>query len=121
MKKLNFIFRLLIGILIITSCSSENTDGNVNIRITNVSEEDYQNVSVLDFTLENLESGESTEFMQFEIAYRIASVNLEIDGEPFNLQVIDFVGEELLPAGNYTYEIGLNVTGEFLTFNLVKE
>ncbi len=121
MKKQNLIFGLLIGILMISSCSSDDENDQVNIRIANVSEENYQNVSILNFDLENLESGEFTEFRQFERAYRIASVTLEIDGENFDLQVIDFVGEEPLSNGNYTYEIGLNQSEEFLTFNLVRE
>lgn len=118
MKRIFVIFGILLSLFI--SCSDEEST-EVNIRIKNVSSENYQNVSVLTFSLENLESGDLSEYRQFERAYRIASVSLEIDGENFDLQIIDFVGEEPLESGNYTYEIGLNQNGDSLTFDLVKE
>lgn len=118
MKRIFLIFGILLSLFI--SCSDEeNTEAN--IRIKNTSSENYQNVSVLTFSLENLESGDLSEYRQFERAYRIAMVSLEIDGENFDLQIIDFVGEEPLESGNYTYEIGLNQNGDSLTFDLVKE
>lgn len=121
MKK---IFLLLILISVGMSCSSDddNTDNTeVNIRLRNVSTENFENVSVLSFSLENLDASETSEFRQFDRAYRIASVFLEINGEEFDLQIIDFVGESPLSNGDYTYEIGLNEDGDFLTFNLVEE
>lgn len=121
MKRIFLIFGILFSLFIFfTSCSDEEST-EANIRIKNVSSENYQNVSILTFSLENLESGDLSEYRQFDRAYRIASVSLEIDGENFDLQVIDFVGEEPLESGNYTYEIGLNQNGDSLTFDLVKE
>ena len=112
----------LSGILIFLGVRCSSTDNTVvNIRIKNVSQENFENLSVLNFSLDNLSPGQATEFRKFEKAYRVASVYLEIDGKEYSLQLIDLVGESPLPIGNYTYEIGLNQNEESLSFNLVKE
>ena len=65
----------------------------VSIRLTNVSQYDFKNIivntSTGDVSFEDIDSGQSTDYQVFELAYRYAFVELEIDGEIFTLQPID--------------------------------
>jgi hypothetical protein len=107
--------KLMISILtIITLFSCSNDDDNNNpselrIRLSNVSPFDFQNVTLAPWyesvNFESINSGESTEYKVFEIAYTYAFIELEIDGETYTLQPYDFVGETPLENGNYTYQI----------------
>lgn len=60
----------------------------------------------------------------FQKAYRYAFVELEIDGETYTLQPIDYVGDSPLKNGLYTYQIDANDSQEQygrLSLILVKE
>lgn len=98
----------------ITSCSNDddNSTSELNIRLSNVSEYNFQNIIVNTTTgntdFENISSQEMTSYKTFETAYRYAFVELEIDGETYTLQPIDYTGETPLENGNYTYEINAN-------------
>jgi hypothetical protein len=111
MKK---ILILIITIATITSCSNndDNNTSELNIRLSNVSEYNFQNIVVNTTTgntdFENIGSQEMTSYKTFETAYRYAFVELEIDGETYTLQPIDYVGETPLENGNYIYEINAN-------------
>lgn len=54
-------------------------------------------------TAATLGPGERTPFRSVPTAYRNASVSGLRDGEPFRIQVIDYVGEEPLGEGRFTY------------------
>jgi len=120
----NLIFLLVLIILI--SCKDDS--GDVFIRVKNVSQYNYQGVVVGDGgdlrAFGNLSTGKATEYQKFESAYRYAYVELEIEGETFYVQPIDFVGEELLNPGDYTYEIGADNSADTygrLTLELSKD
>ena len=106
MKKTMILF---ITIVALFSCSKDNVNNEVKIRLANVSQYDFQNIVVNtttgDVSFEYLESGQKSEYKDFDKAYRYAFVELEIDGETYILQPIDYVGEALLENGNYTYQI----------------
>ncbi|MEM6737578.1 MAG: hypothetical protein AAF620_16065, partial [Bacteroidota bacterium] len=53
----------------------------------------------------DLKSGERSDYVEFENAYRYAYVELMIDTVSFYIQPFDFVGEEKLKAGRYTYQL----------------
>jgi hypothetical protein len=103
MKRLLFLIPLL---LLLLSCSKEDPEA-VNIRIINNSdyrfEQVYVNTSGGEHTYGNVESQSSSAYHSFTVAYPYAYVRLYIDGEEFVLQPKDYVGEEELPAGNYSY------------------
>jgi len=111
MKK---ILILIISISTLLACSNDddNTTSELNIRLSNVSQYDFQNIIVNTSTgntnFENISSQGMTNYRTFELAYRYAFVELEIDGETYTLQPIDYFGETPLEDGNYTYEINAN-------------
>ena len=123
--------KILILILAISMSCSGDDDSNtseLNIRLSNVSPYNFQNIVVNTGTrntnFENINSQQKTGYKTFETAYRYAFVELEIDGETYTLQPIDYVGETLLENGNYTYEIYANDSQEQygkLTLTLIEE
>jgi hypothetical protein len=85
--------------------------GPVEVRVHNASAGIMEDV-IIHFPEESAEygtlaPGEASGYRTVELAYRIASVALTIDGEARGLQVIDYVGEEPLAGGRYTYRLGL--------------
>jgi len=115
MKK---ILLLLISIATLIGCSNDdsNNTSEINIRLSNVSPFDFQNIAVDTSTgitnFENISAQEKTAYKTFQTAYRYAFVQLEINGEIYILQPIDYVGETPLENGNYTYQIDANDTQE---------
>ena len=112
MKK---ILILILAITALISCSKDDDTHNssdLRLRISNVSEFDFSNVIVNTSTgeviFEDINSGQNTDYQKFELAYRYAFIELEIDGNTFTLQPIDYVGETPLENGDYTYEIDAN-------------
>ncbi|MGB3142871.1 MAG: hypothetical protein WBB24_02085 [Maribacter sp.] len=123
--------KILILILAISMSCSGDDDSNtseLNIRLSNVSPYNFQNIVVNTGTgntnFENINPQQKTGYKTFETAYRYAFVELEIDGETYTLQPIDYIGETLLENGNYTYEIDANDSQEQygkLTLILIEE
>lgn len=105
---------LIIFILTLISCSSDDDSNRseLYIRLSNVSQYDFQNIIVNTKNVEtrfaNLSPKETTNYKKFATAYSYAFVELEIDGKIYTIQPIDFVGETPLENGNYTYEIDAN-------------
>ena len=118
----------LFCIILMIGCSNDNQADEVSIRLSNVSEFNFENIVVDTSTgrvsFENIASGEQTDYKTFQKAYRYAFVQLEIKGKTYTLQPIDYVGEETLKMGNYTYEIDADTTKEqytSLSLKLVKD
>lgn len=95
-------------VTLFTSCEDEQ-EGGVFIRLENISTYRYEEIKVGDqqglvgFT--DLAAGEFSGFEEFQLAYRYAYVELQIDGTTYYIQPIDFVGETPLSPGKYTYQI----------------
>jgi hypothetical protein len=73
-------------------------------------------------TFTALAPGQATPFQEVEKAYRIASTWVVTGSDTARLQVIDFVGEEPLSPGRYTYVLSFfegNLTS--LTLDLTKD
>lgn len=109
---------LILLILVATSlkCTGDK-EGDIRfstiyLRLSNVSAFNYENIIVNTSTgnvsFENLNSGQTSEYQAFEVAYRYAFIELEIDGSTCTLQPIDYVGETPLKKGSYTYQIDAN-------------
>lgn len=117
------------GAIIGCSILSGNDDPSaVYIRLGNVSPYNYQNIRVSTsgeaVNYGDLASGEFSEYKAFEIAYRYGFVELEINGNTYTLQPIDYVGETPLSNGWYTYQVNANDSDERfskLSLSLVKE
>jgi hypothetical protein len=96
-------------------CSDPDRDEDllgVSIRLSNISAFDFKNIVVDTSTgersFEDINSGESTFYQVFELAYRYAFIELEIDGQTFTIQPIDYVGETPLQNRLYTYQLDAN-------------
>jgi hypothetical protein len=98
------------------SCKTDNEnptpEGEVQIRVWNGSNYEYDEVFVdtnggqNDFG--NLVPGNRSDYKQFKSAYRYAFVSFKIKGKAYSIQPIDYVGEELLLKGKYTYKISVD-------------
>jgi len=102
----------VVTMIIITSCGSNS--GNVEIRIENISEFDYVDITVISFNesvnITNLNSNEISDYHIFQNAYSYSFVSLMIDGEEYIIEPIDFIGKEELNNGKFTYQITTNST-----------
>ena len=129
MKQLRkYCFLLIIGIFSGYSCESDLVGDQVQIRIKNISQFEYFDVKVNTSGGENfygtIKSNEYSDYNKFEFAYSYAFVELKIDEDTFTLQPIDYVGEEMLNSGKYTYEIDATSVGgqhERLSLKLVED
>ncbi|MFD2725071.1 hypothetical protein [Hyunsoonleella rubra] len=109
MKSLKFITPLFLFILLFTHCANDDLpEEAVEIRLSNVSEFDYKNITVNSTSFEDLEAGKTSTYKTFDLAYRYGFVELEIDGTTYTIQPIDYVGETPLEKGKYTYQIDAN-------------
>jgi hypothetical protein len=59
-----------------------------------------------------LESGQSSDYRSVEEAYRYARIDAYFAGQHGIIQPIDFVGEEQLEEGRYTYRLSLSANAE---------
>ncbi|UKN00250.1 hypothetical protein K6119_10945 [Paracrocinitomix mangrovi] len=126
MRKLSFIFSILATIALTNSCKKDslknctehevspcNEDSSkTNIRIKNISEYDYCNVTINPSNASTnygiLAQGETTCYKSFDIAYNYCYVELKIGNEEFVIQPIDYVGEPELGIGYFTYSIDVS-------------
>ena len=112
---------LIIAITAMISCSKDSSDNpsGLKIRLSNSSQYNFKDIVINTTTgyvnFGNLNSGEKTEYKEFNKAYRYAFVKLEIDGKTYTIQPIDYVGESTLKDGSYTYQIDVNNTQDQYT------
>ncbi|GGC63624.1 hypothetical protein GCM10011387_16570 [Pedobacter quisquiliarum] len=112
---------LVITIVAMISCSKDGSDNpsGLKIRLSNSSQYNFKdiviNTTTGDVNFGNLNSGQKTEYKEFNKAYRYAFVKLEIDGKTYTIQPIDYVGETTLKNGSYTYQIDVNNTQDQYT------
>ena len=116
---------LVISIVTLISCSKneDNNPSELKIRLSNISQFDFENIvvniSTANTRFENINSQQKTNYKTFQTAYRYAFVELEIDGLKFTYQPIDYAGETPLENGNYTYQIDVNNSN--LSLILIKD
>ena len=97
-----------------SGCGILDSDG-VELRLENGSNEVFDEVTIFTedgpraFT--NLGPGERTEYFAVSLSYRIATTEVVVGTDEYRLQVIDFVGEEPLSSGRYTFVLGLTGNG----------
>jgi len=64
-----------------------------------------------------LEPGTYSEYLSPDVAYRSASLEATADGHPYRTTPTNYVGEEPLEPGDYTYSIRLTEGVMFLEFS----
>jgi hypothetical protein len=62
-------------------------------------------------TYTDLDTGVTTPYVNVTGAYRIATTQVLIGDDTLGLQVIDYVGEDPLPEGRYTYVLTVSGLG----------
>jgi len=109
-----FILTASVFLLIMFSCSSDDAGplNAVQLRIHNQSshvfEEIYVGSSGDSQTYGPLMPGLVSEYKSFDLLYRYAYIRITTNSKEYILQPIDFVGETPLPAGRYTYALGID-------------
>lgn len=115
MKKL---FLLLFGIALTVGACEDRDDKifGVNIRVKNDANFNFNKVQVGadDKIHENVAPGKYSDYLEYEKAYRYAYIKIEGDSTNYVAQPIDFVGEDSLNIGFYTYELNVSEEGEVL-------
>ncbi len=111
-----------------TGCSGcsllSGDDDRVEVRLRNASNIRFDSVRVV-FPRDSEQYGElgagaASDFHTVAEAYRYAYIAAHADTARYVLQPIDYVGEELLPRGRYTYRISFSdPTKPFLHLELV--
>lgn len=117
-------YRLLVlALLLLAGCSSTSAPGDpVEVRIANESAVAFDGVRVVFPDREEsygaIPAGGRSDYRSVERAYRYAFVEVHAGAERLVLQPIDYVGEELLRAGRYTYALAIAPDGRNLTLTL---
>ncbi len=106
---------LLMALFLLLGCQKEakTLEEGVFIRIENTSKFSYQNIKVSiteEKFYEPLAPGTSSAYQRFSKAFRYAYIELKINNKRFSLQPIDYVGEEELKDGKYTYQLNVEDT-----------
>ncbi|HLA10371.1 MAG TPA: hypothetical protein VJ023_07225 [Pyrinomonadaceae bacterium] len=102
----------MIYLTLIVALFTLQASNEVEIRIANQSRVTLEDVRV-DFASQTesygtIEAGKATEYRVVRRAYRYARIEALVDGKPALLQPIDYVGEEELKPGRYTYVLKIN-------------
>ncbi len=94
-------------LLLLTSCTTKQ----VHLRVRNSSPYTYDSVVVNTSGGENtygtIPAGAVSDYKTFDFAYSYAHISLYIDTANYFLLPIDYVGEQKLQSGNYTYEVSV--------------
>lgn len=102
---------LFVTLALLSACSKEAGNEDVKIRLSNVSNVDFENIvlntSTGDVSFGVLASRSVSDYKSFELAYRYAFIELTANGNTYTLQPIDYVGESPLDKGHYTYVLDL--------------
>lgn len=93
--------------------TSNERSGLVEIRINNVSNLDFDRVCVHlpdepEVEYGPISKGGVTGFRATRRAYRYAGFSVRAGKQEFSLQPVDYMGEQELPPGRYTYVLGLD-------------
>jgi len=102
---------LFICLTAIISCKKKDSKA-VFIRISNQSAYTFEHVIVNTYNQPinygQIQQGQNSVYMKFDVAYRYAHIRLTAGGKEFILQPIDFVGETTLASGKYTYSLSIS-------------
>jgi len=108
------------------SVEPDNGYGDISIRIWNGTNWEMTDVFVDTSGGENdfgkIEANRRSNYKHFTSAYRYAFVSFKIDGKPYLIQPIDYVGEIPLEKGRYTYKINIdNLNSVYATLEFIED
>jgi hypothetical protein len=108
---------LILVITTLLGCSSSEESTDLQIRISNVSDYNFEDINVNTtgdiVNFGDLNSNSKSDYKIFNLAYKYAFIEFLIDGETFTIQPIDYVGETPLENGKYSYEINIDPNSQF--------
>ncbi|WP_159467569.1 hypothetical protein [Dyadobacter sp. 3J3] len=131
MKKL--LLCLFVGIVFLhLSCSRDKELSNnveaqsqVQIRIRNASLLPFEDIEVNTSGGINkfgtVDDNQISDYKTFDFAYPYSFVKLNINGEPYIIQPIDYTGQRKLESGKYTYEIRLDPESNQIFMSLAND
>lgn len=118
MKKLPISF--LIVAFLLTGCLFQDNVDEVLLRINNVSDINFSSVMVgfpgESMKFDTIVSGGTSAYKNPDVAYRYGSITVNAGDVDYRLVPYDYVGEEPLSEGKYTFEINIiegNLTLDF--------
>lgn len=94
-------------ILITFSATSCKDNDPIQIRVHNQSNLNFDEVEVLGKNFGPVGSGDFSNYLVFDVAYRALPVNVIADSKSYGLVVIDYVGETPLDGGQYTLRLNI--------------
>lgn len=123
---------VLVSVLVLLSCKSDKEippytgSGDIEIRLWNNTsfemKEIYVNTAGGENIYENLDNSEKSSYRRFQSAYRYAFITFKIKDKPYAIQPIDYVGEEQLKKGKYTYKITVSsLDSNFATLEFIED
>ena len=125
MRLLASLFCLFVASILWTGCDPRSVGDKaapeaIMVSIRNDSEVDFDEV-VVGFPEEQenygaLAAGGKSKYREVSSAYRYAYVEVQAGGGTYKLQPTDYVGEELLGSGRFTYALDLEEQGLALAF-----
>ena len=107
MRKLTAL--LLLTLSLGCSDASGPGSGNVQVRIGNDSQSAFSNVAVIfpqdEVDYGAVDAGEESAYRTVSVAYPYARVDVRIGSTELRIQPRDYVGENVLEPGRYTYSL----------------
>lgn len=95
------------------ACDLDGPDGAVEVRLENASQLHFSLASLYTLdgvrTFADLKPGSRTPYIEVSTAYRIATTEVIAEADTLRVQVIDFVGEQPLSSGRYTYVLSVSL------------
>jgi len=92
-------------------CGIFGSEDATRLRIENASDVDFTSVRVsfpeAEASFGAIASDRRSEYQRVGEAYRYGFVKVEAEGETYRIQPIDYVGEEPLEPGRYTYQLDI--------------
>jgi len=87
--------------------------------LKNVSSSAFESTTFKNENYGELAPDQLSQYKQFESSYRYASFIVVANGQTYDWLPIDYVGEDLLKSGDYTFE--LDIDQNSLSFVLVED
>ena len=112
-----FIEKFCLVAVLFTTLLPESQESSVLIRVKNSTRYTLKNLDVNSPPSDKvhfgrIDAGQKSDYKKFSNAYRIAGIIAEIDGKKVEFLPDDYLGEQLLKPGTYTYEITVLETPE---------
>lgn len=106
------IFFIACTLFLIIACSKSNVQGGeVILRVSNSSSSLFDSVIVNSpggkQVYYNVAAGSSSVYKSFSFLYNYAYIEVHFNNQMLKLQPYDYVGEEKLNSGKYSYKLGI--------------